>query len=192
MHAENGDAVVLGQDRIYKAGITAPVGHALSRPAVLEAEATQRAIRLASFIDVPLYVVHVTCEEAMIEATAFCKMPFLCTTRVFLDSPCQTQRSACHRGSSLCWALNEWRQNPRSRLQDRCAVCDESSNTVPPFCRNRQTTYRSPVSRGDTDKEALRKALVGNVLELVGTDHAVFNSTQKAAGRHDFRKIPME
>jgi hypothetical protein len=25
---------------------------------------------------------------------------------------------------------------------------------------------------------------------VVGTDHAVFNSSQKAAGRHDFRAIP--
>ena len=28
------------------------------------------------------------------------------------------------------------------------------------------------------------------MLQLVGTDHAVFNTTQKAAGRHDFRRIP--
>lgn len=26
--------------------------------------------------------------------------------------------------------------------------------------------------------------------QIVGTDHAVFNSTQKEAGRHDFRVIP--
>lgn len=31
---------------------------------------------------------------------------------------------------------------------------------------------------------------MGGILDLVGTDHAVFNSTQKAAGRDDFRKIP--
>lgn len=28
------------------------------------------------------------------------------------------------------------------------------------------------------------------MLQLVGTDHAVFNSTQKRGGRHDFRIIP--
>lgn len=37
---------------------------------------------------------------------------------------------------------------------------------------------------------ALRAALAGGLLQLVGTDHAVFNSTQKAVGRHDFRIIP--
>lgn len=33
-------------------------------------------------------------------------------------------------------------------------------------------------------------SLAGGVLQLVATDHAVFNSTQKAVGRHDFRVIP--
>jgi dihydropyrimidinase len=59
VHAENGDAVAEGQRRVFDAGVTGPEGHALSRPAVLEAEATGRAIRLASFVNVPLYVVHV-------------------------------------------------------------------------------------------------------------------------------------
>ena len=45
-------------------------------------------------------------------------------------------------------------------------------------------------SREDEDREALKKALVGGALDLVGTDHAVFNSTQKRAGRNDFRLIP--
>jgi len=37
---------------------------------------------------------------------------------------------------------------------------------------------------------ALQAALAGGMLQLVGTDHAVFNSTQKRVGRHDFRVIP--
>lgn len=44
--------------------------------------------------------------------------------------------------------------------------------------------------RTDTDRAALKAALVGGILDLTGTDHAVFNSTQKAAGKHDFRLIP--
>lgn len=42
-----------------------PEGHALSRPAVLEGEATGRAIRLAKLANVPLYVVHVMSIDAM-------------------------------------------------------------------------------------------------------------------------------
>lgn len=67
VHAENGDAVADGQQRVFDAGITGPEGHALSRPAELEGEATARAIRLAQFAGSPLYVVHVMSRDAVEE-----------------------------------------------------------------------------------------------------------------------------
>lgn len=46
VHAENGDAVAWGQDHVFNVlKETGPAGHALSRPPVVEAEATGRAIR---------------------------------------------------------------------------------------------------------------------------------------------------
>uniref|UniRef100_M8CYS2 dihydropyrimidinase n=1 Tax=Aegilops tauschii TaxID=37682 RepID=M8CYS2_AEGTA len=101
VHAENGDAVAEGQQRMIDLGITGPEGHALSRPPVLEGEATSRAIRLAKFVNTPLYVVHVMSTDAMEEIA-----------------------------------------------------------------------------------KAKREGM------LVGTDHCTFNSTQKAFGSDDFRKIP--
>jgi len=56
--------VAFGQSREMAAGRTGPEGHALSRPAELEGEATHRAIRLARFVGNPLYVVHVMSHEA--------------------------------------------------------------------------------------------------------------------------------
>ncbi|CAO2837399.1 unnamed protein product [Amaranthus hypochondriacus] len=67
VHAENGDAVFEGQKRMIELGITGPEGHALSRPPLLEGEATSRAIRLARFVNTPLYVVHVMSIDAMEE-----------------------------------------------------------------------------------------------------------------------------
>lgn len=52
---------------MIRRNITGPEGHALSRPAVLEGEATARAIRLAHFVGTPLYVVHVMSIDAMEE-----------------------------------------------------------------------------------------------------------------------------
>jgi len=48
----------------------------------------------------------------------------------------------------------------------------------------------SPPIRESGHNKALQAALSTGLLQLVGTDHCPFNSTQKAAGIHDFRKIP--
>src|SRR5262245_37445881 len=67
VHAENGDAVYLLQQQLMAAGKTDPKYHATSRPPRVEAEATARAIALAETVGAPLYVVHVTCAEALEE-----------------------------------------------------------------------------------------------------------------------------
>ena len=51
--------------RHLAAGETAPRFHATSRPPYVEAEATGRAIALARAADAPLYVVHLSCAEAL-------------------------------------------------------------------------------------------------------------------------------
>jgi dihydropyrimidinase len=48
----------------------------------------------------------------------------------------------------------------------------------------------SPPLRGREHQLALQKGLAGGLLQLVGTDHCGWNSTQKLVGRHDFRVIP--
>ena len=65
VHAENGDLVYHLQQKILEQGITGPEGHPLSRPSEVEGEAANRAIRIAQALTVPLYCVHVSCEEAL-------------------------------------------------------------------------------------------------------------------------------
>jgi dihydropyrimidinase len=65
VHAENGDAIDVLVREALAAGHTEPRYHALTRPPELEGEATHRAIALAHIAGAPLYVVHVTCKDAV-------------------------------------------------------------------------------------------------------------------------------
>jgi len=65
VHAENGELVYHLQKTIMEKGITGPEGHPLSRPTFVEGEATNRAIKIAEAIKVPLYVVHVSCKDSL-------------------------------------------------------------------------------------------------------------------------------
>ena len=65
VHAENGDVIDLLVRQALAEGRTEPIHHALTRPSILEGEATGRAARLAALADSQLYVVHVTCAEAV-------------------------------------------------------------------------------------------------------------------------------
>lgn len=64
-HCEHGAAVEWLQQRLLAEGKTGPEWHPVSRPSWLEGEATGRAIALARAAGAPLYVVHVTCREAL-------------------------------------------------------------------------------------------------------------------------------
>ena len=64
VHAENGDVVAALQAKLLAEGNNGPEGHAYSRPPDVEGEACNRAIMLADMAGVPLYIVHVSCEQA--------------------------------------------------------------------------------------------------------------------------------
>jgi dihydropyrimidinase len=65
VHAENGEVIDLLVHDAIAHGNLAPEWHALTRPPLLEAEAVNRAICLARVAESPLYVVHVSCHEAL-------------------------------------------------------------------------------------------------------------------------------
>jgi dihydropyrimidinase len=66
MHAENGPAIDVLIKQALERGETDPIFHGITRPQELEAEATSRAIWLASVAaDCPLYIVHLSASKAL-------------------------------------------------------------------------------------------------------------------------------
>jgi len=65
VHCEGYDAIKFMTQRLEAAGKTAPYYHAVSRPEVVEREATHRAISHGELLDTPIMVVHVSGREAM-------------------------------------------------------------------------------------------------------------------------------
>ncbi|MBP1605354.1 MAG: D-hydantoinase, partial [Acidobacteria bacterium] len=65
MHAENGGVIDTLVKEALRKGQTAPKYHALTRPTRAEGEATARAIALAEMAGVPIYIVHLSCSDAL-------------------------------------------------------------------------------------------------------------------------------
>ncbi|MET8151973.1 dihydropyrimidinase [Actinoplanes sp. NPDC049668] len=71
MHAENGPAIDVLVKQALERGETDPYYHGVTRPQELEAEATSRAIWLASVAaDCPLYIVHLSASKALEQVAA--------------------------------------------------------------------------------------------------------------------------
>src|SRR5579875_3107070 len=65
MHAENGSVIDVIVRQALAEGKTAPIYHALTRPTIAEAEAVQRAIAMAEMAGAPVYIVHLSSEDAL-------------------------------------------------------------------------------------------------------------------------------
>src|SRR5215203_6251503 len=70
VHCENGWVIDVLVERALAAGQTDPIYHALTRPESVEAEATNRSVRLAELAGASVYIVHVTCGLAADEIAA--------------------------------------------------------------------------------------------------------------------------
>lgn len=65
VHAENGDVIDYLVKKALDEGKTEPIYHALTRPSEVEGEATGRAAVFTGLANSQLYVVHVSCAEAV-------------------------------------------------------------------------------------------------------------------------------
>lgn len=65
VHAENHAAITYLVERFRRQGRTEPRYHPLTRLALMEGEATGRVLALAALTATPVYIVHVSCQEAL-------------------------------------------------------------------------------------------------------------------------------
>ncbi|MBL0087509.1 MAG: hypothetical protein IPP44_12770, partial [Ideonella sp.] len=97
VHAENGPVIQSLVQAALAQGQTALRHHALTRPALLEGEATQRAIDLAELAQAPLYVVHRPprrpCRQCSGRGSVACR----CMPRPARSTCCWMTRSARRR-----------------------------------------------------------------------------------------------
>jgi dihydropyrimidinase len=70
IHAENGDVLDYLAAGLLRDRKTGPQYHAVAHPDVAEGEAVHRAAALARLVGAPLYIVHMSCTEALEEVRA--------------------------------------------------------------------------------------------------------------------------
>jgi dihydropyrimidinase len=155
VHAENGDAIDVIVKEAVAAGHTEPIWHARTRPPETEGEATNRAVQLSRIAGCPLYVVHVSCKEA-IEPIALAR----------------------EKG----WDV--WGETCTQYL-----FIDESALDQPGF-EGGKYIY-TPPPRPKENQEHLWRALQGDVLSVVSTDHCPFKwPEQKGVNGQEFQVVP--
>ncbi|MEA5418793.1 dihydropyrimidinase [Spirulina sp. CCNP1310] len=65
LHAENGLVIQALIEEALEEGNTSPKFHQMTRPSLMEGEAAHRVIRIAELAEVPVYIVHLSAEEAL-------------------------------------------------------------------------------------------------------------------------------
>ena len=70
VHCENADLILGLQQRLLAEGKTGPDAHHESRPPLVEAEGVHHLMTFAGLLDAPVYIVHLSCIEALREALA--------------------------------------------------------------------------------------------------------------------------
>jgi dihydropyrimidinase len=167
-HCEHGDVIPALQQLLISQGHVEPRYHALSRPAYIEGEATNRFVTLAHAVAeakdgwyihpsqaLPVYVVHLTCKDSM---------------------------DAVYRARAMGQRV----------LVETCPqylLLDDSVYDKPNF--EGAAYVMSPPIRPKGNQDYLWNALASGLIQVVATDHCPFRQKdQKIAGKDAFTKIP--
>ncbi len=155
MHAENGIVIDELIKEALAAGHIEPKYHAVTRPTRLEAEGAHRALAIAEVARAPVYIVHLSCYDALKEL-----------------------RDAQARGVMA-----------HAETCPQYLLLDVDAYDQPGFDGAKYVL--TPPLREKWNQDELWRALRGNALNAISTDHCPFClKEQKELGRDDFSKIP--
>ena len=138
-------------------GKTEPIWHARTRPPITEGEATNRAIQLARVAGCPLYVVHVSCKEAIepiarARAEGWQAWGETCTQYLFIDETALAEAELRGRASTST-RRRRGRRSTRSISGRRSrTTCSRSSRptTAPSTGTARRRSARTTSRRSRT------------------------------------------
>ncbi|MYC10145.1 MAG: dihydropyrimidinase, partial [Holophagales bacterium] len=164
MHAENGIVI----DEIVKIalaeGKTSPKYHALTRPTRMEAEGVHRSIAIAEVAGVPVYIVHLSCADALEQVT------------LARDRGAQVFAETCPQ--YLFLDLSHY-DRPSGRSPGDHDDFEGAKYVMTPPLREKW------------NQEHLWRGLGFGDLQSISTDHCPFCfKDQKVLGVDDFNKIP--
>jgi dihydropyrimidinase len=179
VHCENHAMLTWLRERFVLEGKRAARYHALSRPAICEAEAVFRVLSLAHIAqDAPVYVVHTSSAAALDAVSA-------------ADAVCEGSALGAVCGGSAAGASPATPLPPNVVLETcpQYLVLDESRYDLP---GDEGLKYiMSPPLRKPVDQKALWAALADGRISVVATDHCPFNfQTKKLLGKDDFTACP--
>ena len=163
MHAENGSVIDLLVQQAIAAGNTSPYFHGTTRPWQAEEEATHRAIMLANLTGAPLYVVHVSAQQAVAQ---------IATAR---DNGQNVFGETCPQYLYLS-------------LEEQLGSQSEEWGAF----EGAKWVCSTPLrSREEGHQHHMWQSLRTNDIQMVSTDHCPFcMKGQKDLGLNDFSKIP--
>lgn len=175
IHAENGDMVKWMIEQLEEQGLTLPYYHGVSRPTIVEGEATNRAITLATTMDTPLLFVHVSSPEAVkvikeAQTKGFKVFAETCPQYALL-SDIDTR---CHHCGNEDQCENGQDENSYSVSSE-----DPSDHFV--GAKN----ICSPPIRPKVCQDTIWKGMNNGTFTIVGSDHCPYTYYDKSTGKFE-------
>lgn len=165
IHAENGDIVKWMIEDLEEKGLLHAYYHGVSRPTIVEGEATNRAITLASTMDTPILFVHVSSPEAVdvirqAQTKGFKVFAETCPQYGLLSD----EDTKCHHTaeSSDCDVIRREREDGEGKIVDAGDLFIGSKA----IC--------SPPIRPEHCQEVIWRGMDNGTFTIVGSDHCPY------------------